>query len=150
MKRSYSQTEDSETEINIKEACKTFFTQVGEADALTYKCTCGTIRKKGKSGGWSNLWTHILADHPNYREYIKNSGSQTLDAFLHKKEMNIYGWLDWVIGESKPFCTVEKLLTRKYSKLQPISVETFLKYMNLVTRGVESVVCPYIVIYYHV
>jgi hypothetical protein len=32
---------------------------------------------------------------------------------------------------------VEKELTRKYTKLKPISVETFMKYMALLTKAVE-------------
>src|SRR5687767_11638594 len=52
--------------------------------------------------------------------------------------MNIYGWLDWIVGEGKPFNTVEKPLTLKYSKLEPICIETFMKYMTLCTKQVES------------
>ena len=137
MKRSFTQVQDSEI---TKRACKTFFTQVD--NSLTYKCICGVERKKGNTGGWSNLWTHILSDHPDYQDHVNKTEPLTLDALIgRKKEKNIFGWLDWIIGESKFFNTVEKPLTKKYTNLMPISNETFLKYMNLVTKEVEKIVC---------
>jgi hypothetical protein len=50
----------------------------------------------------------------------------------------MFSWLDWIINEGLPFSTVEKPLTRQYSNLSPISVETFMKAMHEATLLVEK------------
>ena len=54
-----------------------------------------------------------------------------------KKSQTIYGWLEWVCLELKPFAFVESEYTRKFSKFGIISVKTFEKYMHLISNRVE-------------
>ena len=112
-----------------------------------YKCkVCPNVIRTLKAGkGYTNLWTHVSDHHKDYKNEMaisamnNNNNNNTLNNFLLPlKEKNIYDWLDWIIGEGLPFITVEKPLTRKYSKLDPISVDTFMKYMNKCTMQVED------------
>ena len=59
-----------------------YFTEEA-ADSGSYKCTCGKriIQKKGT--GWSNLFNHIKAQHPEWKDRA-NQGMQTLQ--FPKKE----------------------------------------------------------------
>ena len=56
------------------------------------------------------------------------------------KSENIYGWMEWVCMDLKPFAFVENELTRKYSSLEKITVTTLEKYMHLLTNKVEKVI----------
>jgi hypothetical protein len=69
---------------------------------------------------------------------MKESESPYMLSFYSPKAKTLFGWLDWIISEGLPFCTVEKPLTRKYSSLSPISLETFQKYKNLLTIELEK------------
>ena len=79
---------------------------------------------------------HIRSQHGNDNTSI--SDQQTL-RFMHcRKSETVYGWLEWVCMELKPFSFVESSLTRKYSSLDKISVHTLEKYMHLVSDRVEK------------
>ena len=58
-------------------------------------------------------------------------------SLLQKKAENLYCWLDWICTEMKPFSFIQSALTQQYSRLTPIALNTFMKYMNLVTKKVE-------------
>ena len=115
-----------------------------EGSEHSFKCIyCDTIRNQKPNTGYSNLMNHITGKHPDYAHLANgNKEKNSLDAYFDTttKENNIFCWLDWIIVEGKPFNTVEKELTRKYSKLTPICTETLMKYMNLLTREVEAVI----------
>ena len=56
------------------------------------------------------------------------------------KIKNMFSWLDWIINEGLPFNTVEKQKTRLYSKLTPVSINTFMKAMHDLTVIVENTI----------
>ena len=60
--------------------------------------------------------------------------------FFHKKGNNVFNWISWIIEDNLPFSFCERPNTRKFSKLDPISVDTLMKYIKLVTRRVEKMV----------
>ena len=85
---------------------------------------------------WTNLMTHIRAQHENQPE--AKTSQMTLN-FMHcKKSENLYGWLEWVCINLKPFSFVEDELTRKYTKLANVSRNTLEKYLHLTATTVEK------------
>jgi hypothetical protein len=46
--------------------------------------------------------------------------------------------MEWVVVDNHSFSFVEKSLTKKHTKLEPISVDTLTKYIKLVTQVVEK------------
>ena len=67
-------------------------------------------------------------------ETEKGSKSKLIDM----KASNIYSWIDWIVAENLPFNYCEKECTRKYAKLKSISVESVMKYMDLLVVEVEE------------
>ena len=126
-------TSKVEAPKDYKALTKKYFTKL-ENDV--YKCHCGKLLKRKDGTGWSNLMQHIRSQHGNDNTSI--SDQQTL-RFMHcRKSETVYGWLEWVCMELKPFSFVESSLTRKYSSLDKISVHTLEKYMHLVSDRVEK------------
>ena len=69
---------------------------------------------------------HMKVQHQQKSETVVNNLpdqptlSHPIYGIVSKKAQNLYGWLDWVCMELKPFEFVESDLTRKYTNLQPI------------------------------
>lgn len=102
----------------------------------SWKCSCGKILIQRENTGYTNLFNHIKSQHV---DYSTESPQPTIDNFaVPKKAHHIYSWLEWVCVGMKPFEFVENELTRKYSNLEPISVNTLKKYIVLVTKKVEE------------
>ncbi len=117
-----------------------YFEQIDETQEYKCKKCPNVVRTKKPGSGFTNLFTHVTDHHKNYKIEM-SSPQNTLEHFLlPAKEQNIYGWLDWIVGEGLPFSTVEKALTRKYTTLEPICNETFMEYMNKLTRQVEGLI----------
>ena len=57
---------------------------------------------------------------------------------IPKKGNNIFNWLTWIIEDNLPFSFCERPNTKKFSKLEPISVDTLMKYIKLTTERVEK------------
>ena len=122
------------TVADLKSTCLKYFTKMDNSDM--WKGKCGKILKKKQGTGWSNLTVHIRTQHENS---TPKSNQGTLD-FMHcRKSENIYGWIEWVCMDLKPFAFVENELTRKYSCLEKITITTLEKYMHLLTNEVEKV-----------
>ena len=67
--------------------------------------------------------------------------SQSLHGFFVGEDAkDLYAWLDWIINSVLPFSFIEQELTPKYTKLKPISRPTFMKYLDLLTKQVESII----------
>ncbi|KAL0231203.1 hypothetical protein GEMRC1_010608 [Eukaryota sp. GEM-RC1] len=84
---------------------------------------------------YQNLKAHVLSHHKNWPELLSSNNSQPkastfTTAKSAVKSTTIYGWLDWLISEQKPFSTVEKAATRNYSWLAPISRDTLVHYLT--------------------
>ena len=102
-----------------------------------WKCKCGKELKQRKGTGWSYLHTHIKVQHGLQEDGDdKNQKTITHPSFglINNQALNIYSWLDWICNDLKPFSFVESENTRKYTNLEKISRNTFMKYLNLVTE----------------
>ena len=101
------------------------------------KCRCGAVKLQKTGRGYSNLMAHIKVLHKNYERETKVNQGTLRNIEISPDLLNIYGWIDWICCGLKLFYTVENDLVRRYSKLNPISYKTFMKYLELVTRKVE-------------
>ncbi|KAG1697248.1 hypothetical protein DVH05_016536 [Phytophthora capsici] len=102
---------------------------------------CFSRRKQVRGTGYTNLVEHLVRCHANayedeFRTIQRREGS--LDAFVKGDEFSrtIYHWLDWIIMENRELSMCEKVKTRKYTRLNRVSVKTLKKNMF----GLEGVV----------
>ena len=128
-----------------------------EVEPDHWKCTCGKILKRKKSSGWTNLINHLNSQHSGWNKAsdgrqatLETSGfsgishsdasAATSTSILSSstKATNICSWIEWVCVGLKPFNFVSDSLTRKYTNLEPISVNTLKKYMDLLVKRVEK------------
>ena len=58
--------------------------------------------------------------------------------FYHKKGNNMFNLLSWIIEDNLPFSFCERPNTKKFSKLESLSVDTLMKYIRLTTERVEK------------
>ena len=129
------------------EACSLFFTRVSDTGSeQVFKCSCGTTRKQKKGSGFSNLMSHLREKHGDweqiYEDFRKNNPiSKKAPAghvfFVNPKVVLLHSWLDWIVTDNLPICTVEKSTFRNYSNLEAISVNTFIKYLKLVEAAID-------------
>ena len=121
--------------FTTKEVCDRYFKHVGDD---IYKCTiggCSVTRKKAPSAGYQNLFSHVAAKHPNCKSDMQ---STSLSIFtIPEKARNIYGWLELIVMNGEPFNLVENEYHRKYSNLSSICRNTFMKYLQELTKTVE-------------
>lgn len=127
-----------------REIATTFFEDVpknskGEQTNFKFKCSCGTTRTQDLKKGLTNLISHIKNDHKDWEEVMNSKKKdQPQSLFVNRKGSNVFNWIEWVIMDNHSFSFVEKPLTKKHSKLEPISVDTLMKYIKLVTEAVEK------------
>ena len=93
--------------------------------------------KQRKGTGWSNLHTRIKVQHVIH----KNGADKNQKTIIHlsfglinKPALSIYYWLDWICNDLKLLSFVESENTRRYTNLEKVSRNTFMKYLNLVTE----------------
>lgn len=127
-----------------KEICDFYFTQESVTGGVgTFVCTCGISKKQKTASGYTNLQVHINTHHKNWYEEMQSvhlDMNNNLTKFLDRKSLNIFGWMEWVVMENREFNFTEKPLTNKYTKLERISTETFMKYLELLTAEVEKII----------
>ena len=118
------------------------FFKLAEGSVDKYVCMCGVQRRQKKNTGWMNLITHIQQQH---KDKIENTSKVELHQSLingkflpSNKATNIYGWLDWITGNLLPFSFVEDERTRRNAKLEPICRNSLTKYMEQLTKTVET------------
>ncbi|KAG6949159.1 hypothetical protein JG687_00015045 [Phytophthora cactorum] len=110
--------------FTTKPVCSYYFTALLDAQDEPpehFRCQCGTTRTQDPKTGYSNLFNHVMKVHPDYLSTMKMSGfnSGTLVTFIDQKsQTTIYSWL--------------------YTMMKPMSVETQLRYADLVTKTVEA------------
>jgi len=127
-----------------REIVNTFFEDVpknskGEQTTYKFKCSCGTTRTQDLKKGLTNLISHIKIDHTNWMEVMNSKKKDhPVSLFVNRKGNNIFNWMEWVITDNHSFSFVENPLTKKHTKLEPISVDTLMKYIKLVTEAVEK------------
>ena len=127
-----------------REIVTTFFEDVpinskGEVSNSKFKCTCGTTRTQDLKKGLTNLISHIKNDHKDWEEVMNSKKKdQPVSLFVNRRGNNIFNWMEWIIMDNHSYSFVEKPLTKKHTKLEPIGVETLMKYIKLVTEAVEK------------
>ncbi|KAF4132754.1 hypothetical protein GN958_ATG18052 [Phytophthora infestans] len=107
-----------------------------------YQCRiCFSRRKQARDTEYTNLVEHLVRCHANtyedeFRAIQRREGR--LDTFVKGDEFSrtIYHWLDWISMENRKLSMCEKAKTRKYTRLNRVSVKTLKKNMF----GLESVV----------
>ena len=117
-----------------------YFKQCGDNEN-TWKCVCGKTLTQKKGTGKSNLVSHIKSQHPDFeKKFAKSTVTNFYQsgASASRTATNIYGWMDLICMKLLPFSTVEDPITRKYTNLTPITRNTLLSYMELVTKEVEN------------
>ena len=83
---------------------------------------------------------HINEQHPNYQTEMENRHHSTsLSTFaVSKKAENVFSCVKRVTIKGLPFSFVEDESTRQFSKLEPISKQSLLSYMEKITVSVEE------------
>jgi hypothetical protein len=122
-----------------KDICSFYYKEIYTEQGARHQCLCGKVLKKNRSG-YTNLINHLKTAHPNYeREFLDISKQRAITKYVPSSQgKNIFGWLDWVIMEYLPFSFVEKERSRSYTRLNPISRNSFVKYMHKLTEMVEA------------
>ncbi|KAG2780202.1 hypothetical protein PC129_g12283 [Phytophthora cactorum] len=104
-----------------------------------FRCQCSVVRKQVPKKDYSNLFDHVLKQHPDFVATMLASGTNTatLVSFIDQKYQTVFCWLDWTTASNLPFTWCENATVAKYTNLANISTETLLKYAGLVVREVE-------------
>ena len=130
--------------ITSKELVATYFTDLGDNK---WQCHCGKKRAKGR--GRQNLIDHIHREHSDTMEEAKSSNHSAVTSFFRKKDSNIFNWIKCIVEDILPFRFCEKENVQLFSKLEPISVETFQEYMGKLTFLVEEKIKTILPNYFH-
>ncbi|ETK96370.1 hypothetical protein L915_00875, partial [Phytophthora nicotianae] len=68
----------------------------------------------------------------------RNNGRHgSLMNFVRHSTINLYGWMEWIVQSNLPLAFCESRTARRYTNLDPISMETLRAAMEGVTREVE-------------
>ena len=129
-----------------KEIVEFYFTVYDDSQLplIKYECRCGIKRSQKKGNGYTNLISHIRAEHSTYLNEIQEAKKnedrriQSKLPLVTNNAKNIFGWLDWIVSENREFSFCEKPLVHKYSCLNPITRPTLQKYSTLLTKKVEE------------
>ncbi|KAG3103362.1 hypothetical protein PC121_g1009 [Phytophthora cactorum] len=105
-----------------------------------FRCQCSVVRKQVPKKDYSNLFDHVLKQHPDFVATMLASGTNTatLVSFIDQKYQTVFCWLDWTTASNLPFTWCENATVAKYTNLANISTETLLKYAGLVVREPQS------------
>ena len=136
--------------FSAKEVALTYYNKKSEflkgtRKIAVYVCRCGIERNQEISKGYTNLFSHVQTAHPDYMDVMnskkkKDKESNPLLKFVNVKSSLVYNWLELVIELNFPFTLIESNLFRKAVKYEDISVDTFQKYLYLLTEQVEKLV----------
>jgi hypothetical protein len=107
-----------------------------------HKCReCEKILTQRRGSGYANLISHVKGSHAEgWKEKVRSfvnlkNINDLMDKFVKQpsaKAKNIFGWLEWTIEDNLPLSFCNKINSKKYAKLKPISSRTLKKYMALV------------------
>ena len=111
-----------------------------------YKLCEGALTWRGSNSGYSAFVQHMTGSHSStWRRDLNelksnNARNGNLDGYVRRtvsdKAINLFNWIDWVVFENLSFSVVENPRTRKYSSLQPITADTLMKHMGLLSQRV--------------
>lgn len=129
--------------ISGSEVTKYFYEQCVD-DVHKYKCKKCTLVRTQSGTGYTSLIDHLHREHPGFvEEMVKSKSSNPsniMAAFTSKKGTKIHGWMEDVIMNNLPFSYITVPSIRKHSALEPISLTTFYKAMNLTVKHVEKTI----------
>jgi hypothetical protein len=117
-----------------------FYFVADDQDAKLYVCSCGTQRRKSGTS-YQNLITHVKDHHPHYKQEMydaRGNAAGSLMRFVDAKSKLMWKWMRFIVGKGAPFSWVEDSIVRSSFSVKGVSVETFLKHMEAVTRLVEQ------------
>ncbi|ETP42562.1 hypothetical protein F442_10559 [Phytophthora nicotianae P10297] len=123
-----------------KKVCNFYFKPVLDyQDEPTgwFRCRCTKTRNQDPKPGYTNLMSHVRAQHPNFADEIAGSGlsSGTLIGFVDKKSSIIFSWIDWVVSCNLPFNFPENHTVVKYTTMPSLSTESIEKYLIRENEG---------------
>ncbi|RLN96724.1 hypothetical protein BBJ28_00019689 [Nothophytophthora sp. Chile5] len=80
---------------------------------------------------------------PKHLDYLadmreSDAGAGTLVRWIRQRAKNMHGWMDWVITNNLPLSFCENPVTRRYTSMTPVCVETLRSAMDSVTHAVEA------------
>lgn len=116
-----------------------FFHETTEAG--TWICICGTRRQKKL--GWSNLLSHIHAQHGHVvtksfcEKELQNETESPVSPFS-TKSIWLNTWLEIVCLRLQPFSIIDDDILLRSVKVEKISMKTLMKYMSKLTKRVEN------------
>ncbi|ETV74064.1 hypothetical protein H257_11375 [Aphanomyces astaci] len=124
-----------------RQLAELFFTR-NAPGSTDWTCRCG-VRRAQNGSGYSNLVSHITSEHPEYNTFdAMNPPAPTalFDIMVPRLVSTVYGWLHWITMSMLPFSFVSNTLARRYTKLDPISRTSFMKYMHALCAHVERTI----------
>ncbi|ETI34368.1 hypothetical protein F443_19114 [Phytophthora nicotianae P1569] len=108
-----------------------------------FRCRCGAVRKRSPGSRYTNLMQHIRREHPSFAAEMLAATPGETGSLLHyvrHSALNTFGWLEWIVLGNLPLSFCESRLSRRYTNLEPISVETLRGSLESVTRSVERAI----------
>lgn len=121
-----------------KQLASLFFTKVGGPESTLWVCKCGKKRAQ-RGSGYSNLTSHILAEHPDAVAQVQESGDPGILTFFYsKKVIDAHDWLAFVIEALQPFSVCDNPIFRTFARPSSICTKTLMKLMTGVTKLVEQ------------
>ncbi len=111
-------------------------------DSPFWKSKCGNTRKDS-GRGYENFISHVWSAHLiEFRDAIaENSQPASLkrapnsSVILYEQDtVDVLGWLSFVVHGLQPFNVVENPTFRSDSNFQPMTIKTFHKYLDGVTK----------------
>ncbi|KAG6592464.1 uncharacterized protein IUM83_19243 [Phytophthora cinnamomi] len=109
-----------------------------------YQCRlCFSCRKQAVGNEYTNLVEHLVRHHPStYEDELRvvQQPKGGLGAFAKSDDFIrcVYGWLDWIITESRELSMRGKVKTQKYTHLKPIGVKALKKHVSAVEELVQT------------
>ena len=98
---------------------------------------CTVKRKRPAGTGFGNIIQHLQSAHPTYiSDYQANNSAFVYQ--YNEKLISIFKWIEWIVMDNLHFTSVESERFRKKSTMKSISRPTLLKYLNLLTRKLET------------
>ena len=97
----------------------------------------GALAWRGPNSSYSAFAQHMTGSHSSTSNRAR---SGKLDGYVRRavpdKAINLFYWIDWVVFECLPFSVLENPRTRKCSSLQPMTTDTLMKRMGLLSQRV--------------
>ncbi|ETP26378.1 hypothetical protein F441_00909 [Phytophthora nicotianae CJ01A1] len=97
-----------------------------------FRCRCGTAAPgpRGRQNSSRSPCRPLMLD-------ATTADTGSLMNFVRHSTINLYGWMEWIVQSNLPLAFCESRTARRYTNLDPISMETLRAGMEGVTREVE-------------